>query len=197
VNGVASLLRNRAHLGEARSGSAVNPNAHEPIVTQAEFDAVQSRSTLHKQHDGSVASKALLGGLVHCAGCGFKLQIAGNKDGAGQSFPSYYCKGRSSRGKCPDRATIRASYLDSYVEAQVLVALRDEGGLLAQAVHAAEQIEEAQREAAEHELMLYLETDLVSTIGQAAFRQGVRARQERLDKAREMAGRASRAGNRG
>lgn len=33
--------------------------------------------------------------------------------------------------------------------------------------------------------MLYLETDLVSTIGQAAFRQGVKARQERLDEARE------------
>jgi site-specific DNA recombinase len=187
VNGVASLLRNRAYLGEARSGSAVNPKAHEPIITQAEFDAVQSTSTLHKQHDGSVASKALLGGLVHCAGCGYKLQIAGSKDSSGESFPSYYCKGRTSKGRCPERATIRASYLDSYVEEQVLAALRDEDGLLAQAVYAAEQIEEAQREAeaAEHELMLYLETDLVSTIGQAAFRQGVKARQERLDEARE------------
>jgi DNA invertase Pin-like site-specific DNA recombinase len=187
VNGVASLLRNRAYLGEARSGSAVNPNAHEPIVTAAEFDAVQSTSTLYKQHDGSVASKALLGGLVHCAGCGFKLQIAGNKDRSGETFPSYYCKGRSSRGKCAERATIRASYLDSYVEAQVLAALGDESGLLAQAVLAAEQIDEAQREAdaAEHELMLYLETDLISTIGQAAFRQGVSARQVRLDEARE------------
>src|SRR5687768_12502451 len=100
------MLRNRAYLGQARSGTAVNTNAHDPIVTQAEFDAVQSTSSLHRPHDGSVARKALLGGLVHCAGCGYKLQIAGNKDASGESFPSYYCKGRSSKGKCPERATI-------------------------------------------------------------------------------------------
>ena len=188
VTGARGLLLNRVYLGEARSGSVTNPAGHEPVVTQAEFDAVQSTSTLYKQPDGSVASKALLGGLVRCASCGFTLKIAGNKNPhTGVSFPSYYCRGRSAKGMCPERATIRASYLDNYVEAQVLAALKDEDGLLAQAVHASQQIEEAQREveAAEHELVLYLETDLVSAIGQAAFGQGVRARQETLDKARE------------
>ena len=188
VSGVASLLRNRAYLGEARSGSVVNPDAHDPIVTQSEFDAAQSTTTLYKQHDGSVASKALLGGLARCGGCGYTLKIAGNKDSSGESFPVYYCKGRSAaQGECPDRASIRASYLDAYVEEQVLAALGDEDGLIAQAVHASQQIEEAQRdvEATEHELMLYLETDLVSTVGAAAFRQGVKARQEALDEAHE------------
>jgi len=188
VNGTRTLLLNRVYLGEARSGSVVNPDGHEPIVTQAEFDAAQAVATLFKPHDGSVASKALLGGLVRCAGCGFTLKIAGNKNPhTGESFPAYYCKGRSAKGMCPERATIRASYLDDYVEAQVLAALTDEHGLLAQAVHASQQIEDAQRdaEAAEHELALYLETDLVSAIGAATFGQGVRARQETLDKARE------------
>ena len=187
ISGVSALLRNRAYLGEARSGSVVNPDAHEPIVTQAEFDAVQGTSTLHKAHDGSVSSKALLGGLVRCGGCGLKLQIAGNKDRAGVSFPSYYCKGRSAKGKCPERATITAHYLDTYVEAQVLAALRDEDGLLAQAIHASHEIDAVQREVedAEHELVLFLETDLISTIGQSAFKQGIKARQDRLDTARE------------
>jgi site-specific DNA recombinase len=188
VSGVAALIRNRAYLGEARSGPVVNRNAHEPIVTRAEFDAAQSTSTLYKQHDGSVSSKALLGGLVRCGGCGYTLKIAGNKDRDGESFPVYYCKGRSAaKGKCPDRATIRARYLDEYVEEQVLAALRDEDGLVAHAVSATKQIDEAQRdvEAAEHELTLFLETDLVSTIGVRAFQQGVKARQERVDDARE------------
>lgn len=122
-------------------------------------------------------------GLARCAGCGYTLKIAGNKDRyTGESFPVYYCKGRSAKGKCSDRASIRASYLDDFVEGQVFAALQDEDGLLAQAVHASQQIEEAQREveATEHELVLYLETDLVSTIG-----QGVKARQQRLDDARD------------
>jgi site-specific DNA recombinase len=187
VSSARALIRNRVYLGEARSGSVVNPKAHEPIVTQAEFDAAQSNSTLLKPHDGSVSSQALLGGLARCAGCGFTLKIAGNKDSAGESFPVYYCKGRSSKGMCPERATVRARYLDEYVEQQVLAALGDADGLLAQAVHASEQIDEAQRQvaAAEHELVLFLETDLVSTIGQLAFQQGVKKRQERLDEARD------------
>lgn len=188
LSGVASLLRNRAYLGEARSGSVVNADAHEPIVTQAEFDVAQSTSTLYKQHDGRVASKSLLGGLARCAGCGYTLIDRRDKDSRGESFPVYYCKGRSAaKGRCPDRASIRASYLDCYVEEHVLAALEDEDGLIAQAVLASQQITEAQRdvEAAEHELMLYLETDLVSTIGVTAFRQDVKAGQHMLDEARE------------
>ena len=188
VNGARALLRNRVYLGEARSGGVVNPKAHEAIVTQAEFDAAQSTTTLSHPRDGSVASKALLGGLVRCAGCGFTLKIAGNRNKeTGESFPVYYCKGRSSQGKCPARASIRASYLDEYVEGQVLAALRDEDGLVAQAVNATRQIEEAQRavEEAENELVLFLETDLISTIGERAFRQGVNVRQTRVDEARQ------------
>jgi hypothetical protein len=54
-------------------------------------------------------------------------------------------------------------------------------------VQASNQIEEVQREleAAQYELVLYLETDLVSTIGQSPFRQGVKARQAKIEEARE------------
>lgn len=189
VNGARTLMRNPVYLGEARSGQITNPDAHEPIVTQAEFDAAQGTTTLFKPHDGSVAAQALLGGLARCAGCGFTLKLAGNKDRCtGESFPVYYCKGRSaSKGRCPERASIRASYLDAYVEKIVLSSLRDEEGLFAQAVQASRQIDEAQRAVvdADHELLLFLETDLISEIGQAAFSKGVRARQEKLDQARE------------
>ena len=61
----------------------------------------------------------------------------------------------------------------------VLDALRTEGGPLAQAVAASEQLEAARRavEEAEHELALYLEADLISVVGQETFRRGVEARQ--------------------
>jgi DNA invertase Pin-like site-specific DNA recombinase len=189
VNGARTLILNRVYLGEARYGSVVNPQAHEPIVTAAEFDAAQLTTTLLHGRDGSVASKALLGGLARCDGCGYTLKITGRRIGgpSGEKEPVYYCKGRSAKGRCPAQASIRAHYLDAYVEEQVLLALGDEHGLFAEAVQASNQIDDAQREleAAEHELVLYLETDLVSTIGQSAFRQGVKARQAKIEEARE------------
>jgi site-specific DNA recombinase len=186
--GVSSLIKNRVYLGEARSGKYRNPRAHEPILTQAEFDAAQSTTTLLRAHDGSVASKALLGGLARCAGCGHTLKIArGIVRKTGERFPVYYCHGRYAKGTCQARATIRAAYLDRYVEAQVLRALADEGGLLAQAVEASEHIEEAARRAAEaeHELDLYVTNPkLLTLLNESKFLQGLEARQHALDQAR-------------
>jgi site-specific DNA recombinase len=184
--GVASVVKNRAYLGEARQGTIVNREAHEPIVTQAEFDAAQAGRTLLKpRHDGSIASLALLGGLVRCAGCGHTLKVTGNGK-PGQRFPIYYCTGRYAKGLCPARASIRASYLDEYVEEQVLLALRAEGGLLAQAVESSQAIEDVARvvEEAEHELDLFIANPkLLSILGEQKFVEGVEARQRALEDA--------------
>ena len=186
--GVQRLVKNPAYLGQARSGAIVNELAHEPLVTREEFDAAQSvRKSLFTAHDGSVASQALLGGIARCAGCGHTLKITGNTDRrTGGRYPVYYCVGRYASGPCPARASIRAERLDSYVEEQILAALQDEQGLLAQAVEASEQIEQAARAvaAAEHELDLYLASALMSVIGQERFLQGVEVRQQALEAAR-------------
>jgi site-specific DNA recombinase len=185
--GVASLFKNPVYLGQARSGMVVNDHAHEPIVTRAEFDAAQASRTQLKTRHGSLASQAMLGGLARCGGCGHTLKIAGSTSKrTGERYPVYYCVGRYGKGPCPNRATIRASYLDDYVEERVLAALRAEDGLLAQAVRADAEFEQAQREldSAEHELALYLQTDLIAVIGQDAFVQGVQTRQQRVDQAR-------------
>ena len=55
-------VKNRVYLGEARSGKYVNPNAHEPIVTQAEFDAAQAARTVLPAPELSLSSEALLEG---------------------------------------------------------------------------------------------------------------------------------------
>jgi site-specific DNA recombinase len=186
-NGVAGLLQNRVYLGEARAGSLVNPNAHEPIVSQAEFDAAQGQKTLLATPELSLSAEALLKGIARCAGCGHTLKISGSFDKRlGRRVPNYYCVGRYAKGLCPARASIRADKLDASVEERVLAALRDEGGLLAQAVEASEQIEQAARRVAdaEHELDLYLASELMSVIGQERFLRGFDARQQALDEAR-------------
>jgi hypothetical protein len=189
TTGVTWLLRNPVYLGQARSGSVTNDRAHEALVTQAEFDAVQQSHSVFKPRDGSVASQALLGGLARCGACGHTLKIAGSGP-PGKRYAIYYCTKRYAAGECEAPATIRASYLDEYVEALVLSALRSEGSLLAQAVEASGQVEAVSRAVteAEHELSLYLATDLVSTVGQEAFMQGVVARQQRVDEGREQLG---------
>ena len=39
--GVTGVVANPVYLGQARSGKVVNDDAHEPLVTRAEFDAAQ------------------------------------------------------------------------------------------------------------------------------------------------------------
>ena len=193
--GVAALIKNPAYLGQARSGKVVKEEAHEPLVTRAEFDAAQAvKKSLLRQQDGSVASRAMLGGLARCRGCGHTLKITGNTDKkSGQRYPVYYCVGRYAKGPCPARATVRASLLDHYVEEQVLQALHAVDGLLAKAVAASEQIEAAARSVAEaeHELELFVNNPkLLSLLGEQKFVEGVEVRQGALDEAREALGQA-------
>ena len=123
-NGVASLLKNRVYLGEARSGKAVNKKAHAPIVTRAEFDAAQAARSVLPTPELSLSSEALLKGLARCAGCGHTLKIAGNVDKRlGRRVPNYYCAGTYAKGHCTARASVSAAKLDPFVEEHVLAAL--------------------------------------------------------------------------
>jgi DNA invertase Pin-like site-specific DNA recombinase len=186
-NGVVTLLKNRVYLGEARSGKAVNPRAHPAIVTRAEFDAAQAARSVLPTPKTALASLALLKGLARCAGCGHTLKITGTYlSSAGRRVPSYYCHGRYATGLCPARATIISTKLDPYVETIVVAALRNEGGPLAEAAAASDQLEAVRREVdeAEHELALYIEADLISVVGREVFRRGVETRQRAVDNAR-------------
>jgi hypothetical protein len=191
--GVSGLVKNPAYLGQARSGSIVNDHAHEPLVTRAEFDAAQSTTkSLFKSRDGSLAGQAMLGGVARCAGCGHTLKITGNTDRRTEErYPVYYCVGRYASGPCPSRATVRASILDTYVEQQVLAALAQENGLLAEAVDASQALEAAARAVAEaeHELDLYVTNPkLLTLLGEQKFLDGTEARQRALDEARRALG---------
>ena len=100
--GVSALVKNPVYLGQARSGKVVNDSAHEPIVSRAEFDAAQAvKKSVFAQHDGSVASQAMLGGLARCAGCGHTLKITGYTDRkSGERRATYYCVGQYASGTC-------------------------------------------------------------------------------------------------
>lgn len=117
---MARVLRNPAYLGHARQGETVNVEAHEPIVTQAEFDAAnQKRQPVERRAvteiegvpvKASMADRALLRGIAVCANCGHNLR-AGNgwlDRKTGERLPFYYCPGRFTSGKCEHRANLSA-----------------------------------------------------------------------------------------
>jgi site-specific DNA recombinase len=187
--GVTGMIKNPVYLGQARSGKHVREEAHEPLVSRAEFDAAQGTRTLLKPRDGSVASLALLGGLIRCAGCDHTLKITGHSDKkSGKRYPFYYCSGRYASGLCSARAHIRAATVDAYVEEQVLQALRSEGGPLAEARAADAELEEAAQAVteAEHELDQFLANPkLLTILGEGKFTEAVEVRQRALEEARQ------------
>ena len=184
---VSHLVKNPVYLGQARSGSVVNDQAHEPIVTQAEFDAAQStKKSLFAQRDGSLASQALLGGLARCAGCGHTLKITGTTykktkerarpTTAPAATAAVPAPGKRQRpGSRPLRRADRARIL------------RSDGGPVAEAVRGRRDRRAAAAvTAAEHELDLFVNNPtLLSVLGEAKFVEGVEVRQAELEHARE------------
>jgi DNA invertase Pin-like site-specific DNA recombinase len=111
---VDRIIRHRVYLGEAHYGENVNPNAHEPIVTAAEWQAANSAPVL-----AAARSKKpnLLGGIVRCAACRYVL--APNRPATyypATYAPSYRCRKTHAAGVCPVPAFINMPKLDSYVE---------------------------------------------------------------------------------
>ena len=122
--GLRSRLMNSTYLGWAHAGEIVNKAAHEPLVSKRLFDAVQAMRR-KSSRNGTWQARTLLNGLVTCAGCGRKMSVFNSAykspvTGKLEKEPSYYCHGISADGECPDRAFIRASSLDNYVEERVL-----------------------------------------------------------------------------
>jgi site-specific DNA recombinase len=179
--GVANLVRNRAYLGEARNGSHVNPDAHEALVTQAEWDLANVRGA------SIVAGNkldALLSGLCRCAGCRYALKTDQMRGRDGKSIRLYRCRGDHASGKCEHRASSLGRVLEPYVEAQFLAALGPDGPL-AKATASSLETETAEQavQKAETELSSYLEAVEASSVGVERYRKGLQQRQGALDEA--------------
>jgi site-specific DNA recombinase len=111
---VERIVKNRVYMGEAYRGNAVNPDAHEAIVSFAEWQAA-NLAPVRASHRGKKPN--LLGGIVRCAGCRYVL--APQVYGSGRPHPTrvYRCRAVHSAGACPEPASVSRDALDHYVEA--------------------------------------------------------------------------------
>jgi site-specific DNA recombinase len=106
---VATLLRSRTYLGEARWRGFVNQDAHEPLVDLPTWMAAQSPG----RNRGAVRSDAgdfLLTGILRCAACGYSM--TGSRPRGGR----YQCKGRHPGGHCPAPAYCPMREIEEAIE---------------------------------------------------------------------------------
>jgi DNA invertase Pin-like site-specific DNA recombinase len=115
-SGVRHMLANRVYVGELRDGSNVKLNAHEPLVTEAEFEAAQSK-TARPPRSKEMDGPALLAGIIRCASCGHIMSRKTTKQ------VLYGCAVHHSGGRCPKPANITTANVDAYIERIALAEL--------------------------------------------------------------------------
>lgn len=113
VASVGTVIRNRVYLGEARAGSIVNPDAHKPIVSAAEWNAANKARGVHPGRSGR--STGLLSGVLRCAGCSYAMKPAMGKTRHGKPFLEYRCKPDKAAGRCPAPAAVKSTVIEPFV----------------------------------------------------------------------------------
>jgi site-specific DNA recombinase len=113
VASVASVIRNRVYLGEARAGSITNPDAHEPIVTLAEWNAANRARGVEPGRSGR--STGVLAGILRCGGCSYAMKAKQSRTRHGKEFVEYTCKPDKAGGRCPSPASVKATVIEPFV----------------------------------------------------------------------------------
>jgi site-specific DNA recombinase len=182
---IATMVKNRAYVGEAFHGEHRNANAHEAIVTLPEWDAANAV----KGGPGAIHERsALLAGLIRCAGCRYAMRRTFVTKGNGERAAIYSCQRKHTGGDCPAPANVLAHLVEGVVAGRVLAFMGDmtwnvgddDGGGL----------EEAERQLAhaEGQLAAFLADDeLRDVVGRDSFLAEARKRQRAVDAARERA----------
>lgn len=186
---VLSIVSRRSYLGEAYQGDTINPRAHEPLVTRAEWEAAQTSRWQH----GPSGRGRLLSGIIRCAGCGYPLSP---NSGGRRGYAYYQCRGRHAAGACPAPAKISVLRADGHVVSRFKEWL-SERRIVAKPERRDDVLEDAVRrvEAAERELADYRDTNLVSVIGREAWVAGMLERQRAVDEARDELAERTRGGS--
>lgn len=176
------IVRNRVYLGEIVYGPFHNPAAHEPLVTP---DLWASAQIHHPPPARRGNVRALLAGLVRCAGCQGTMTPSTTWVAKRNYLDrSYRCRRVRADGACVAPAHISQGKLDAWVEQ---VALAEIDRLAITAARRSTDLDAAQAEldAAQAELVAYQQTVRVTDIGIQAFTEGNAHRTTAVEAARD------------
>jgi DNA invertase Pin-like site-specific DNA recombinase len=115
AEGIRSIIKNRAYLGESKKPTAVKgrpeviKNAHPALVSEDLWERANATSNGRDcRNTGRLSAQVRLSGIVYCSSCGRRLKTGG----CGQAGESRYT---CTHADCPSRVVIKASDLDAFV----------------------------------------------------------------------------------
>jgi site-specific DNA recombinase len=108
---IAALIANRAYLGEARSGTFSNLNAHCALVGRGTWEAAQ----LARELGASRRSPTLLGGILRCTSCRRLMRAGSPRDRRGEPRQLYWCENKAGERTCPQRERIDGGKIERVV----------------------------------------------------------------------------------
>ena len=100
---VYKILNNRFYLGEITHAGATYPGRHRPMVTETEFERVQSRLRQPGRPRPSRHRFAFTG-LIRCGACGGMVTAEHKTNAYGSRYVYYHCAKRRIGPRCPERS---------------------------------------------------------------------------------------------
>jgi hypothetical protein len=177
---IGGIFENRVYLGEAYNGDLVNPQAHEPLVTRADWERAQRISARPPTRN----RKALLAGLIYCDSCG---RLMTRQSDGKRGYTNYRCRVRHADGVCPAPARVSTRIAERFVWDEVTDLIR-RGDIEEQRLQHTESYDAAVAdvETAERELVAWRDSGLLGEMGKQHFVAGFRKREARLEEARAV-----------
>ena len=178
---VQHIVGNRAYLGEARSGRHTNPDAHEPIIDRATWEAAQLvRAPSPTRSD----DPALLSGLLRCASCRYAMKPDKMSLRNGERVRLYRDRGKHAGGVCTHSASVLGRVIEPFVVEKFFEMV---GAVEAVPSVSSAEIEQAQRtlEQAEADLAVFRDdAAIIGVLGRDGFVAGLEKRARVVDDAR-------------
>jgi DNA invertase Pin-like site-specific DNA recombinase len=179
---VREICTRRVYLGEAYAGKLVNPVAHEPLVDLGLWMRVQGSNGVRPAR--SESAPAALAGLLRCQGCRYSLSTAWSVSSAGRSR-AYRCRADHAAGRCPAPAFVLERDVLGLVENAFWQRIE---AMEATATKLNRNIDKltVKRDQARTALEAFRDDpEIIEVLGISDFKDGLRARQERLHEAEQ------------
>ncbi len=125
-NAVFRILTNRKYIGEYKFGDVVIPNAIPALVSEEDFNAVQTKMKINKKAPAMHRSEDdyLLTTHLFCGKCGAMMTGEIGTSHTDRKYRYYRCN-RSKQHKC-DKKTVKKDWLEELVIDEILSLISDD-----------------------------------------------------------------------
>ena len=118
VNGLRSILKNRAYIGEYRLSGVVVPGGMPALITEEQFNQAQKMFALNKRkrivNNNADAPRFWLTGKLYCGECGESMHGSSGTSKTGKTHYYYKCQGHKKH--ICDLKDVKKDWIEDAVE---------------------------------------------------------------------------------